>query len=78
MLDIDKKVPENVESEMVSDLDNEQSGDVDNMISSDNIGSQWVEAPQLAADSQHIQKMQGHNKTAYLCPSAFQTLLWSP
>ena len=40
MLDIDEKVPENVESEMVSDLDDERSGDVDNTISSDNIGSQ--------------------------------------
>ena len=40
MLDIDEKVPENVESEMVSDLDDERSGDVDDMISSDNIGSQ--------------------------------------
>ena len=40
MLDIDEKVPENVESKMVSDLDDERSGDVDNMISSDNIGSQ--------------------------------------
>ena len=40
MLDIDEKVPENVESEMVSDLDNEQSGDVDDTISSNNIGSQ--------------------------------------